>query len=372
MSGNQGEEDPLTLVDSDNYSWTPAGEENVPALLEESGEEDLTFLKGNVYPLNSRRLVASQLHRLAGILGLPTSSSLASTRQLIEGKLLEMGCEPKNVQVIESDEDARLYLVTDDGVISEESAEVNTHVSDTSGAIFSHIINNNESSVHELESLRSALREARLENEDLKEQMLRRNESEEQLRENLSSLQAELQQLRAAADAQVEELAATRKELRAQTLKAKRFWSQKCEQLLLHEAAIEEKEACIVNKDAEIALLWGQLQGPRNRESGLPVPPAQRTAHHDDEVRFIPDTELSIQSTRRGKAPPINPFRGNDPDVRLDDWLPTLECAATWNGWSDDEKLIQLAGYLRGKAAREYALLSSAEKQSFALAVEAL
>ena len=55
-------------------------------------------------------LFASQLHRLAGILGLPTSLSLASTRQLIEGKLLEMGCEPKNVQVIESDEDARLHV----------------------------------------------------------------------------------------------------------------------------------------------------------------------------------------------------------------------------------------------------------------------
>ena len=46
MSGNQGEEDPSTLVDSDNYSRTPAGEENVPALLEESGKEDLTFHKG--------------------------------------------------------------------------------------------------------------------------------------------------------------------------------------------------------------------------------------------------------------------------------------------------------------------------------------
>ena len=68
MSGNQGEEDPSTLVDSDNHSRTPAGDENVPALLEESDEEDLTFPQGNVYPLNSRRLVASQLHRLAGIL----------------------------------------------------------------------------------------------------------------------------------------------------------------------------------------------------------------------------------------------------------------------------------------------------------------
>ena len=97
----------------------------------------------------------------------------------------------------------------------------------------------------------------------------------------------------------------------------------------------------------------------------MPVPPAQQAAYQDDKVRSITDTELSIQCTRRGKAPPIDPFRGNQPDVRLDNWLATLERATTWNGWSDDEKLMQLAGYLRGKAAREYALLSSAEKQNY-------
>ena len=91
----------------------------------------------------------------------------------------------------------------------------------------------------------------------------------------------------------------------------------------------KKRRVYIVNKDAEIAPLRGQLQGSRNRESCLPVPPAQQTAHHDDEVRSIPDAELSIQSTRRGKAPPIDPFRGNDPVIRLDDWLPTLERAAT-------------------------------------------
>ena len=73
---------------------------------------------------------------------------------------------------------------------------------------------------------------------------------------------------------------------------------------------------------------------------------------------------------RRGKAPPVDSFKGSDPEVRFDDWLPTLERAAYWNGWSEEEKLIQLAGHLRGKAAREYSLLSSEEKQSFSIAVE--
>ena len=214
MSGSRVEEDPSTLVD--DSSQAPPNDENVPALLEESDEEDPTLPKRNVYPLNSRRLVAGQLRRLAGMLGLPTSSTQASTRQLIEGKLLELGHESKNVQVIELEEDARLFLVTDDGVISEVSG---AHMNDTSGeATFSHI-NNDELSVHELElleSLRSALREVHLENDFLKEHTLRRDEMEEQLCEILSSLKAELLQLRAAVDVRVEKLASARKELHVQ------------------------------------------------------------------------------------------------------------------------------------------------------------
>jgi len=37
----------------------------------------------------------------------------------------------------------------------------------------------------------------------------------------------------------------------------------------------------------------------------------------------------------------------------FDDWLMTLEQAAVWNGWSPEESLMQLAGYLRGRAAQE-------------------
>ena len=50
------------------------------------------------YPLNSRRLTAETLSRIAKALGLPTTASVAETRQLIEGKLGEE-YEPRNVQV---------------------------------------------------------------------------------------------------------------------------------------------------------------------------------------------------------------------------------------------------------------------------------
>ena len=55
-------------------------------------------------------------------------------------------------------------------------------------------------------------------------------------------------------------------------------------------------------------------------------------------------------SSRRGKAPPIDAFDGESPDVLFEDWLPALQRAAEWNSWSKEEALIQLAGHLRGRA----------------------
>ena len=57
-------------------------------------------------------------------------------------------------------------------------------------------------------------------------------------------------------------------------------------------------------------------------------------------------------------------FTGEDSAVRWEDWLPTLERAATWNGWSDEESLMQLAGRLRGWALVEWNLLSREEKST--------
>ena len=52
------------------------------------------------FRLNSRRLTASVIGRLAAGLGVPTGGSLEDTRRMLEGKLEEDGHEPRNLQVV--------------------------------------------------------------------------------------------------------------------------------------------------------------------------------------------------------------------------------------------------------------------------------
>ena len=75
---------------------------------------------------------------------------------------------------------------------------------------------------------------------------------------------------------------------------------------------------------------------------------------------------------RRGKAPSIDPFTAEDPEIRFDDWLPTLERAAAWNGWSEEETLMQLAGYLRNRALQEWNLLNREDRGTYEEAVKTL
>ena len=82
-------------------------------------------------------------------------------------------------------------------------------------------------------------------------------------------------------------------------------------------------------------------------------------------------TEID-QGKSRGKAPPVDPFTGEDPEIRLDDWIPSLTRAARWNEWSPDENLMQLAGHLRGYALQEWDLLQDEDRNDFDRAVAAL
>lgn len=75
---------------------------------------------------------------------------------------------------------------------------------------------------------------------------------------------------------------------------------------------------------------------------------------------------------RRGKAPPVDAFTGEDSERRLDDWLPTLQRAADWNGWTTGDLLFQLAGPLKGRALQEWNLISTSEKKTYDGAVAAL
>ena len=51
-----------------------------------------------------------------------------------------------------------------------------------------------------------------------------------------------------------------------------------------------------------------------------------------------------ILPPRRGKAPPVDPFTAENVKITFDDWLQMLDRAASWNQWSSEESLMQLAG----------------------------
>ena len=80
----------------------------------------------------------------------------------------------------------------------------------------------------------------------------------------------------------------------------------------------------------------------------------------------------TTSSTHRGKAPPVDQFDGESAEVRFDDWFPMLQRTAKWNGWSDEEALLQLAGHLRKRALLEWNLLGEAHKTTLSTAVTAL
>lgn len=68
----------------------------------------------------------------------------------------------------------------------------------------------------------------------------------------------------------------------------------------------------------------------------------------------------------------MEPFSGETLDIIFEDWIPALQRAATWNGWSDEEKLLQLAGHLRGRALQEWNILQDSERPTFDIAVDSL
>ena len=140
------------------------------------------FPEGRTYPLNSKQLVFDQLQVLAKKLAveLPSGVSIEETRKLIEGRLLELEREPRNVQVVVGNNE-RIFLVGGEGVIVSTEHVSNKctshlHVRDivedhmdnnfNNNLILSQNVTGNEVS-NEVESLRSALRESHLENEHL-------------------------------------------------------------------------------------------------------------------------------------------------------------------------------------------------------------
>ena len=88
----------------------------------------------------------------------------------------------------------------------------------------------------------------------------------------------------------------------------------------------------------------------RERAENISGPRANTTATSDPTGA----TPFSTSHPKRVRAaPPIDLFYGNtDADI-FADWIASLQRAAVWNGWGEQEVLIQLAGHLRGTALQE-------------------
>ena len=226
----------------------PSGEANSEASLREElaiGQEE--FPEGRTYPLNLKRLISGQLQALAKMLGLPGGASTEETCQLIEGKLMELGHEPRNVQVIVQEEDEQIFLVEDGGIITFTKHVSNDmmmllqqHMSETeehASIVQDHVNNDDALSLShrddvDVVSLRSALCEAHRQNELLTLCLHEQHST-------VTQLEIEVGEAK-------EIIARLEDELWKEKTKTKRLWRQQCEQLLLHETTLEERDREIV------------------------------------------------------------------------------------------------------------------------------
>ena len=67
---------------------------------EDEGETSERSRTRHPIPLNSKRLTAEYLKRLARALDVPTTAAGDEIRQMVEGKLVDKGREPRNAQVV--------------------------------------------------------------------------------------------------------------------------------------------------------------------------------------------------------------------------------------------------------------------------------
>jgi len=103
---------------------------------------------------------------------------------------------------------------------------------------------------------------------------------------------------------------------------------------------VEEFEETTAAKDQEIADLKLRLAGQTAERRSSP------TLSVDSSIAELMPHTSTTRQMRRGRAPPVEMFSGENPGTHLDDWLPSLHCAANWNNWTEEEQLMQLAGHL--------------------------
>ena len=98
----------------------------------------------------------------------------------------------------------------------------------------------------------------------------------------------------------------------------------------MHEAAIDEKEESITDKDAEITSLRAWIEALREL-----TPLGADVYAEQCDTRPKPVLEATQQCNHRGKLTHYMEM------IQKYDWLPTLEQAAVWSNWFEEEHLIR-------------------------------
>ena len=244
-----------------------------------SGSRELPH--GRVLPLNSKRLTSAHLKQVAEKLELPTTGSADQIRQLIEGKLQE-DREVSNIQVIVQESTYRelgLSLIDEDGVFLETDPATKSE----------------EDAALEL----AELTEANQRTTTLSEDTARLLEEERKRTAELKSKIAEYEGAEGHGD--MKEIKKLKSDLKAAKDKAKQMWTLSCSQS-------REQEEQIAALEAEVAL----LKVSKSRETSGAGSPS--TSGRSSPIIPAPET-VHIRPTRRGKAPPVDAFTGEDPAV---------------------------------------------------------
>ena len=277
------------------------------------------------FPLNSRKLTGSYARAIARALGLPTDATREDTLLMIVGKVEEGGRQQNNIQV--EVDDRKVYLHDAEGVFLEAELDQNETDALPLGV---------EAGSLSIQGSQVSLTSTGPTTQELQQEI-------QQQREEVERLQREVER--------------QRQEIEKHKAKTRQLWSRNCQLL-----------AVIEGKEEEISTLREQGStsqpptGKHNPESPLS---ADRIQHESMAIT------ANVKS-RKGRAPPVEPFSGEDKEITFDDWLPGLERAALWNGWTNAELLLQMAGHLRGRALQEWNLLQPQKKEEYKGAVQAL
>jgi len=130
--------------------------------------------------------------------------------------------------------------------------------------------------------------------------------------------------------------------LKKETERVGEMWRMNCAQVYAFDEAITAKDSEIETLRAKV----DELQAPPGSppmDSTATVPERRPFIHppmpgtHTDITPVVTHSVHASGLTRRGKAPPVNEFSGEDPDILLDDWLPSLKRASQWNAWSEED-----------------------------------